>query len=120
MRTALNFLIIALVALVITVAGQAGAATLQVLLTALTIGFFMGIALFGYKLYRENSLTVDAMTVAQRASFYGSVAVVFLVFAATRRFFEFGWTGVAVWLGLLILSSFVAFLAYSRSRSLYT
>lgn len=118
MRTAVNFLILALVALAITVL-PAGDATLRGLITALTLAFLVGIALFGYKLYRENRLSVDAMTVGQRAALYGSVAVALLTFAATGRLFGLGIGGQAAWFGLLVLSSLGAFLAYSRTRRLY-
>ena len=119
MRTALNFLIIALVALVLT-AAPGGEVTLNVLLTALTLGFFVGIGLFGYKLYRENRMTVDSMTVSQRLAFYGSLAVAFLAVAAARSFFVYGFPGILAWVAILGVSCLGAFLAYSRSRSLYT
>jgi hypothetical protein len=117
-RTGLNFLILALVALgFVLIPG--GGATLTVLLTALTLAFFVAIALFGNKLYRENRETVLTMTVAQRAGLYGSVALAFLAFTATRRLFELGPSGIAIWFGLLVISSLGAFLAFSRSRRLY-
>ncbi len=119
MRTALNFLIIALVALVLSL-GPTGRDTLNVLLTALTLGFFVGIGLFGYKLYRENRMVVDAMTVSQRIAFYGAIAVGFLLIAATRTIFGLGLVGVLGWFGILGLAGLAGFLAYSRSRSLYT
>jgi hypothetical protein len=117
-RTAVNFLILALVALAITVL-PAGDATLRGLITALTLAFLVGIALFGYKLYRENRLSVDAMSVGQRAALYGSVAAALLTFAATGRLFALGIAGQAAWFGLLVLSSLGVFLAYSRTRRHY-
>lgn len=118
MRTAVNFLILALVALAFTLI-PGGGTTLTVLLTALTLAFFLAMGLFGARQYRENRETVLAMTVGQRAGLYGSVALAFLTFLATRRLFEFGGPGIGLWFALLVISSLGAFLAFSRSRRLY-
>lgn len=118
MRTAVNFLILALVALAFTLI-PGGDSTLNVLLTLLTLAFFAAIALVGARQYRQNRETVFAMTVGQRAGLYGSIALALLTFMATRRLFEFGGPGIGLWFALLVVSCLAAFLAYSRSRRLY-
>ena len=57
---ALRFALVALIALLLVVVPGGGPA-LNVLLTLLTIAFFLAIALFGYRLYREHRFTLDAL-----------------------------------------------------------
>lgn len=115
MRTAVSFLVVALVALGLTLL-PGGEATLNVLLTVLTLAFFVGIALFGVSLYRQNRLALDSLTTAQRAVLYGAVGLAFLTFTATRRLFDAGGLGLLVWFLLLAMASYGAFWAYSQSR----
>ena len=99
MTAARNFAIIALIALAI-VALPGGGPTLNVVLTVLSIAFFVMIALFGYRQYREQHFTLESMTDRQRLVLYGSVGLAFLTFTATPRLFGTG-VGVLVWLLLL-------------------
>jgi hypothetical protein len=98
-----NVAIIALIALAI-VALPGGGPTLSVVLTLLSIAFFVVIAMFAYRLYREHHLTLDSLTDRQRVVLYGSAGVAFLTFTATPRLFATG-IGVLVWLVLLGLAS---------------
>src|SRR4051794_41720415 len=86
-RQAINFTILALVALGFTVL-PGGNATLNVLLTLLGIVFFAAIALLGYRLYREHRFTLDALAERERLVLYGSVALAFLTFVASKRLFN--------------------------------
>jgi hypothetical protein len=105
MRQAINWVILLVVALAITVL-PGGGPTLGVLISVLGIAFFVGIALFGYRLYHENRFTVDSLSDRQRLVLYGSVGVAFLNFTATSRLFGAGGLGVLVWLVLLGLCSY--------------
>jgi drug/metabolite transporter (DMT)-like permease len=110
-----NFGILALIALAI-VALPGGGSTLNVVLAVLSIAFFVLIAMFGYRLYRDQQLTLDSMTDRQRFVLYASIGLAFLTFTATPRLFHSG-LGVLVWLVLLGLASYGVmwvFISYRR------
>jgi uncharacterized protein involved in cysteine biosynthesis len=113
MRQALNFAIIALIALGFW-ALPGGGATLNVILTLLTIGFFAAIAFLGYRLYREHHFTLDSLEDKQRFVLYASVGLAFLTFVATPRLFH--GAGIIVWLALLGIASYGVFWVFSRYR----
>jgi hypothetical protein len=100
-----NFAIVALVALVIAVA-PGGGTGLSLVLWLLSIAFFTSIAFFGVRLYRENRLTIDSLSLAERAVAYCSIGGAFLNFTATRRLFDLGGGGVLIWLAILGLCSY--------------
>ena len=114
-RVTLEFLAVLLIALAFTVT-PGGDSTLQVILAILSIGFFVAIALLGYRLYRENTFTLQGLTDLQRGVLYASVGGAFLVFAAAERLFEVGGGGVVVWIGLLALCSYGIFWVWQSSR----
>jgi hypothetical protein len=115
MKFARNFAILALVALALVVL-PGGAPLLNVVLTVLTIAFFVAIALFGVRLYRENRFRIDSLEPSSRLVLYSSIGAAFLTFTATRRLFDLGGVGVLVWLGLLAVCSYGIFWVYARSR----
>ena len=115
MKAARNFAILMLVALALVVL-PGGGPTLSVVLTVLSIAFFVLIALFGYRLYREQHFMLDSMSDRQRLVLYASIGLAFLTFTATPRLFNTG-LGVLVWLVLLGLASYGVmwvFLSYRR------
>ena len=115
-RQAINFSILALVALGFT-ALPGGDSTLRVVLTLLGIVFFVAIALFGYRLYREHRFTLDSLEERQRLVLYASVALAFLTFVASQRLFTLrGGLGVLIFLGLLGLASYGVYWVFTRSR----
>jgi hypothetical protein len=105
MKMARNWAIIALIALAIVVL-PAGGPTLNVVWTLLSIAFFVGIALFVYRLWHQNQFTLTAMSDRQRFVLYASIGVAILNFTATSRLFDAGGIGVLVWLVLLALCSY--------------
>lgn len=115
MKTALNFAIVALIALALFLLPGGGSA-LNVMLTVLTMAFFVAIALLGYRLYRQYRFEIESLETRQRAVLYGSVGLAFLTFTATNRLFNLGGAGVLVWLGLLALASYGVFWVFSRYR----
>jgi drug/metabolite transporter (DMT)-like permease len=115
MRITLEFLAILLIALAFTVT-PGGDSTLRVMLAILSIAFFVAIALLGYRLYRENTFTLESLTDVQRGVLYGSVGGAFLVFAASERMFDWGGGGVVLWIGLLGLCSYGVFWVWMSSR----
>ena len=114
-RVTLEFLVVLGIALLFT-AAPGGDSTLQVILAILSIGFFVAIALFGYRLYRENKFMVDSLTDLQRGVLYSCVGGAFLVFAAAERMFDWGGGGVVIWIGLLGLCSYGIFWVWQSSR----
>ncbi len=82
MKMVINWAIILLVALAIVVLPGGGPA-LRIVMTLLSIAFFAGIGLFGYRLYRENQFTLDSMSDRQRFILYASIGMAMLNFTAT-------------------------------------
>ncbi len=115
MKTALKFGAVALVALAITVLPGGGVA-LAAFFTILLIAFFAGVALLGFRMYRENRFTLDAMEPRTRLVLYGSLALAFLTFTASQRMFGAGPLGVLAWFALLALCSYGVFWVYLQSR----
>ncbi len=83
LRKSLNFGLVLLLALVF-VATPGGGSALNVALTLLTVCFFAAIAFLGYRLYREYSFTLESLEQRERTVLYVSIALAFLVFAATQ------------------------------------
>jgi hypothetical protein len=115
MKTALNFAIIALIALAI-VALPGGGPALDIVLTLITIGFFAALAMLGYRLYREHHWSLDALEPRDRLILYASIGGAFLTFAASQRLFDEGGLGALIWIALLALCSYGVFWVYMRSR----
>ena len=118
MQTAAKFGIVALIALALVLLPGGGEA-LSVVLTLLTIAFFTTIALFGYRLYRENSFTLDSLEDRQRLVLYSSIGLAFLTFTATNRLFDQGGVGILAWLALLGAASYGVFWVWSSYRRFY-
>jgi hypothetical protein len=116
MKTVRNWAIIALIALAIVVIPGGGPA-LNVVWALLSIAFFAAIALFGYRLYRENQFTLDSLSDRQRFVLYASLGVAMLNLTATTRLFNAGGVGILVWLVLLGLCSYGVMWVYVSYRS---
>jgi hypothetical protein len=115
MRNAWKFGLVALVALAIFLL-PGGSSGLDVLLTVLTIAFFVAIALLGYRLYRQYRFELDTLEENQRLVLYCSVGLAFLTFTATNRLFDVGGAGVLAWLALLGIASYGVFWVWNRYR----
>ena len=115
LRITLEVIAILLIALAFTVI-PGGDTTLAVLLRALSVAFFVAIALLGYRLYREHSFTLESLSDTQRFVLYGCIGGAFLVFAAGERLFDWGGGGVVLWIALLGLCSYGLFWVWMSSR----
>ena len=115
MKLALEFALVALIALAVTVL-PGGGQTLDVVLTLLTIAFFVAIGLLGFRLYREHRMTLDALTDGQRLVLLSSIGLALLTFTATPLLFSFGLPGVLAWIALLAVSSYGGYWVLVRSR----
>jgi len=111
----MNLGIVALIALVLFLLPGGGTA-LNVVLTLLTIAFFVAIALLGYRLYRQYRFELESLETVQRVVLYSSVGLAFLTFTATNRLFDIGGAGVLAWLALLGLASYGVFWVFTRYR----
>ncbi len=105
-KTARNIAIIGVLALGVAFL-PAGATTAQVALTALTMGFLAAIGFFGYRLYKENQLTLSVLTDRQRWLFYGAFGLIALMIAGYDQLVGGGGVGVIVWIGLVVLAVLV-------------
>ena len=110
-----KFGLVALIALVLYLLPGGGNA-LDVLLTALSIAFFVAIAMLGARLFREHRFTIDSLSDRQRQVLYGSVGLALLTFAATRRMFDEGGLGVIAWLALLGICSYGVYWTWRTSQ----
>lgn len=115
MGNAWKFGLVALVALLFAVL-PGGGSTLNLAGTLLSVLFFVAIAFFGYRLYRENTFALDSLDTRQRTVLYGSIGLAFLTFTATR--WLFAGVGILVWLGLLALCSYGVYWVLVTSRRL--
>ena len=99
MRHLRNAAIIAAIAAVVAFApgGGNGATTVM---TALTMAFLVALAALAYQLYRENQLTITALSDGQRAILFGALGVIALLIAGTSKMFETG-GGTLLWVVLL-------------------
>ena len=116
MSTAGKFAIVALAALGLFLLPGGGDA-LDVVLTLLTIAFFLAIAVLGYRLFRQYRFEIESLPDSQRLVLYGAVGLAFLTFTATNRLFDQGGLGVLAWLALLGLCSYGVFWVWTRYRS---
>jgi hypothetical protein len=117
-KRAAEFGIVLLIALGFTVLPQ-GDAALSVLLTLLLVAFFVLIALFGYRLYREHRWSIESLPEGHRLLLYGAVALAFLTFTATPRLFAVEGYGWVIWLALLSIASYGVYWVLSRARRAY-
>lgn len=116
MRSAVNFGIVALIALALT-ATPGGDETLSVVLMLLSITFFALIAFAGYSLYRRHRFEIDSLSDRQRLVLYGSIGVAFLALCATGRLIDAGGLGFLAWIALLGLCSYGVYWVWTQYRS---
>ena len=115
MKLALQLLVVALVALALTILPGGGPA-LDVALTILSVAFFAAIAFVGARLYREQGMLLDSLEPVQRLVLYGSIGLAFLAFTAMPRLFNEGGVGVLAWILLLGIASGGVFWVIAGSR----
>lgn len=116
MKTAAYFGVVALIALAFT-AAPGGDDTMAVILTLLSIAFFVLIAVTGYVLYRQHRFEIDSLSERQRLVLYGSVGLAFLTLCGTGRLIDIGGLGFLAWLALLALCSYGVYWVWTQYRS---
>jgi uncharacterized protein involved in cysteine biosynthesis len=115
LRNLRNFAILALVALAIALA-PGGGTGLSLVLSLLTVAFFVSIVFLGYRLYMEHRFTLDSLSSQQRWVLYGAVGLAFWAFAATPRLFHLGAGGIAGWIAILAAASGGVYWVWRTSR----
>jgi len=101
-RTLRNIAIIAVLALGVAFVPGGGTAA-ETLLAAMFIGFLATIGFLGYRLYKQNQLTLLALTDGRRTLLYAAVGAIALMIAGTDELLDSG-AGTLVWIGVLALS----------------
>ena len=113
--TAAKFGLVALIALALFLLPGGGNA-LDVMLTALSIAFFVAIAVLAARLYREHHFTIESLSDRERQVLYGSIGLALLTFTASRQMFDEGGFGVIAWLALLGLASYGVYWTWQSSQ----
>jgi hypothetical protein len=115
MRTARNVAIVMLLALAVAFA-PAGGNAVEVILTAITMGFLAGIAWTLYVLSRQNQLTLATLTDARRAILYGALGMIALLIAGSDELFDSG-GGTLAWILLLAASVAAIYKVWTEANS---
>ena len=116
MQLAWKLGVVALVALVFVVLPNGGA-VLDVVLTVITIAFFVAIAYLAYRLFRQYRFELESLPDRQRLALYGSLGLALVTFTATNRMFDTGGLGVLAWFALLGLASYGIYWVWTQYRS---
>lgn len=115
MVLARNFAIVALIALAVTVVPGGGNVT-DGILVALSLAFLAAIGLLGARIWRETSLTRDAMTERQRAIFYGALGALALMVAGLDELFDSG-GGTVAWFAIVGASVYLLINTWREASS---
>jgi hypothetical protein len=83
---------------------------------ALWVGFGVGIAYLGMRLYREHRISLHGLGDRHRGLLYSAAAVGVFIYAARRRMWETG-LGELLWFVLLGLVVYALLEVYRHSRS---
>ena len=110
-----NFLIIALMALVLTVAPGGGNFT-DALLTTLSLIFMAAIGLLLVRTWKETSFTRDSMEERSRTMFYIAIGAIALMIAGIDELFATG-PGTIVWLAVVGGAGYVLFMTWREANS---
>jgi uncharacterized protein involved in cysteine biosynthesis len=108
--------VVALVALVFVVL-PGGDATLDVVLTILTLAFFTAIAFLAYRLFRQYRFEIETLPDSQRLALYGSLGLALVTLTATNRLLDTGGLGLLAWIAMLGLASYGLYWVWMRYRS---
>ncbi len=115
LTTARNVAIIALLALILTVA-PGGGNLVNAVLAALTLTFLAAMGMLAGQTWQRTSLTRDVMTEKQRMIFYGSLGAIALMVAGTDEMFNTG-GGTVAWLLIVGTSGYLAFTTWRQASS---
>jgi hypothetical protein len=114
-RTARNIAIVALIAAAVFLlpGGGRAASTFEALLY---IGFGVGFAYLGLRLYRENRIALHGLGDRHRAMLYGAFALAAFVVIGQKRMWQTS-LGELIWFGLVALVIYAAIVVYRHWRA---
>ncbi len=110
-----NIVIIALLALLVTVA-PGGGNVVNAILTALALIFLAAIGLLAVRTWRETALTRDAMTEGQRWAFYGALGALALMIAGLDELLSTG-AGTIVFIAVVAGAGWILFSTWRAANS---
>lgn len=110
-----NIAIIALLALLVTVA-PAGGSVVSGILAALALIFLAAIGLLLARTWRDTTLMRDAMTDGQRWAFYGALGALALMVAGFDELLSTG-AGTIAWLAIVAGSVWILFSTWRAANS---
>lgn len=110
-----NILIIALLALLLTVA-PGGGNFVDALFTALTLIFVAALGLLLAQAWQQTALTRDSMSERQRLIFLGSLGAVALMIAGLDELFDTG-LGSLVWIAVMVTAGWLLFTTWREANS---
>ena len=110
-----NVAIIAVVALGVAFL-PGGDRAVNTLLTALSMAFAVVIVLFVYRFYREQQLTLLALSDGRRAMLFGAVGVIAFLVAGIDEMLATG-GGAIVWIVLMALSLGTIFIVWREATT---
>jgi hypothetical protein len=116
-QTARNIAVIALLALAITALPGGGAAA-ETVLTALSMAFLAAIAWFGFRIYRDQQMTLAMLSDGRRAILFGAVGAIALLVVGFEEFDSWD-GGLLVWIALVAAAVAAIFLVW-RDTTTYT
>lgn len=111
-----NIVIIALLALLVTVLPAGGNVT-DAILAALWLIFLGAIALLLVRFWNENSLARDAMSDRQRGTIYAGLGAIALMVAGTDELFETG-AGTVAWIVIVAVSGWLIVNTWRQAQSI--
>jgi hypothetical protein len=117
LQTVRNIAIILLIALAVDLLPGGGAAASAVL-SALTMCFLAAIAWLGYRVYREQQLTLASLSDGRRAGLFGALGAIALLFVGFDEFDGFA-GGLLLWVLLMAAAVGAIFLIW-RDATTYS
>jgi hypothetical protein len=115
LQTTRNIAIILVIALAVDLLPGGGAAASAVL-SALTMCFLAALAWLGYRVYREQQLTLASLSDGRRAGLFGAIGAIALLFVGYDEFNGFA-GGFLLWLLLMAAAIGVIFLIWREATS---
>jgi hypothetical protein len=114
-KTAISVAIVLLLAAAVDLlpGGGQAAVTFEALLL---VGFGVGFAYLGLRLYREYRVTVHGLGDRQRGMLYGALALIVIVVIGQKRMWETS-LGAVLWLALIGLAVYALVDVYRRWRA---
>lgn len=114
MRTAINILVVLVLAAIVAVVPGGGTAA-GVVTQAVSLAFLGALASFAAMMYRQHRLSLYAIGDHRRAALYAAIGVAAIVLTATNRMWSTS-LGSVLWLVLLGVAIYVAAAVFIAAR----